>query len=298
MKLRLIVWPIIFALSRVVVAANATQEDFQLGLGFFNAAEYVEAHAVFDQLKGRMQASGQFNYYYGLSLLKTDDSERAIAVMKRAIAIEPGNAEYRYALGLAYASRMSESSLLRAAMMIGPSKEVLAKAIELDPRHVGATRALVELLLDVPGVMGGDSKAAHDLIRKLWTLDPSSAAAMEAKLAARSGNRAQTEMLLLQAASTPGSAAYIRLRLAKLYVDQREYSKAISYGQEYLAMPKHWSDFSTDTAYAHLWLAIACHAAGDTVGFQSNFKAVAAANLPGRIRKEVADSYDRAGIDH
>lgn len=298
MKLSLIGGSIILALSRIVFAANSAQEDFPRGLGFFNAAEYVDAHAVFDQLKGGMKASGQFNYYYGLSLLKTDNSEQAITAMKRAIAIEPGNANYRYALGLAYASRMSELSLLRAAMMIGSAKEALVKAVELDPRHVGATKALVELLLDVPGVMGGDSRTAHDLIRKLWTLDPASAAAMEAKVAARSGNRAQTEELLLQAAKTPGSEAFIRLRLAKFYVDQQEYSKAIAYGQEYLAMPKHWSDFSIDTAYAHLWLAIAYHAVGDKVGFQSNIKAVEAANLPERIRKEVADSYDKAGIDH
>ena len=190
---------LIVLLSRAAMAGVSPEEEFQRGKLLFHESAYAAASAAFGKLNADMNTSAEFNYYHGLSLLKSDRSGEAIPVIKRAIGIEPGNAEYRYALALAYAARMSEMTLLRAAMTIGPARETLFKAVELDPHHVGATRSLVELLLDVPGALGGNDKTARDLITKLWTLDPATAAAMEAKLATRGGNREQTEKLLLQA---------------------------------------------------------------------------------------------------
>ena len=70
----------------------------------------------------------------------------------------------------------------------------------------------------------------------------------------------------------------------------------IAWGREYLGMPKHWSDFDVDTTYAHLWLAIAYHAVGDRVNFRKYAAAVDASHVTNRVRKEIADSYDKAGI--
>lgn len=94
----------------------------------------------------------------------------------------------------------------------------------------------------------------------------------------------------------PGSEAFFRLRLARVYVDQRQYVKAIYYGEEYRGMPKHWSDFSTDATYAHLWLAIAYHAIGDQAKFQRHARTVDASKVPERVSKDIANSFRRAGI--
>jgi tetratricopeptide (TPR) repeat protein len=285
----------VFHVSYAVAADLSGNEKFQQGMVYFNDAEYAKALAAFDPLAPALKASGEFNYYYALSLLNTEQSEQALVVMKQAIALAPANADYRYALGLIYAQRMSELSLLGAITTLGPAKATLVKAVELNPQHVGATAALIEFLLDVPG---GDKEQAQELLEKLLTLDPAAATALQAKVARSSGNNARAEQLLLQAVETPGSSAAVRLKLAKFYVDQQQYAKAIPYGLAYLSLPKRWSDFPRDTTYAHVWLAIAYHAVGDGVNFQQHASAVDTSAMPERVVEEIEDSYAKAGITH
>jgi tetratricopeptide (TPR) repeat protein len=299
MKPGLVVAIVVLAISHVAAAADlSVNAKFQHGVIQFNDAEYSKAFTEFDKLSSDFRTNGEFNYYYGLSLLKTNQTEQAVAVMKRAIDLEPDNAEYRYALGLIYAARMSDVGLLSAAMMIGSAKKTLIKAVELSPKHVGATSALVEFLMDVPGAVGGDDKGAQDLINKLQSIDVATATALQAKLEMKKGNPEHAEKLYLQAAQIPGSEAIIRRRLSKFYLDKKEYSKAITFGEEYLSMPKRWSDSSWDTSYAHAWLAISYHALNDTVNFQKHSQAVDKDKAPKRVREEIENSFKKAGINY
>jgi tetratricopeptide (TPR) repeat protein len=297
MKLSLVVCTVLLLTSHAVAADLSGNAEFQQGLAQFNAADYARAFAAFDNLKPDLNTSSEFNYYYSLSLLKTERTDQAIEAMERAIELAPDNADYRYALGLIYAARMSELSLFGAAMIMGSAKETLVKAVELAPDHVGATAALIEFLLDVPGLMGGDQEGAEDLIKKLWTMDPAAAAALEAKLEVRNGNDKRAEELYLQAVATPGGLARTRLKLAKFFLDRQRYPEAIKYATEYLDMPKQWSDFYRDTTYAHLWLAISYHALGDEVNSQHHSKAIDTSGMPERVREEIEEHYADAGIE-
>ena len=69
-----------------------------------------------------------------------------------------------------------------------------------------------------------------------------------------------------------------------------------TYGEEYLRSPKAWTDFSTDTTYAHLWLAIAYHALHDKPQFENHAQAVAGSKLPKRMREEIEQRYKEAGV--
>lgn len=285
-----------FVVSAAPSAEPASQQEFRQGVAYFEAAEYASALATLKPLTSGLKSDPEFHYYYGLGLLKTDQPQPAIEALERAIDLEPRNADYRFALGLAYAARMSELSLLRAALIMGEAKQAMVSAVELDPQHAGAAMALAELLLDVPAAMGGDRKKARELLITLRTLDPASAAALEARM--EWDNPERVEKLLLRAVETQGSDAVFRLRLTRFYVDQQAYAKAIRYGREYLDQPKRWSDVSSDTTFAHLWLAVAYHGLGDAVTSRFHLQAVEAARLPPRLRQEAERVCKETGFKH
>ncbi len=244
-----------------------------------------------------LKPDGNVYYEHGLNLLKANQRQAAIDSMKNAIDLEPENAEYYFALGLLYAARMSELSLLRATLLIRPAKDALMTAVKLDPQHARAQMALAELLLDIPSMTGDSREQAKAILNRLRSLDPASAAALEAKMEGSDADPGRVEKLLLQAVeSKPGEAAF-RLRLTRFYVDQRLYARAIQHGQQYLRMPKHWTDFPSDVNHAHLWLAIAYHGLGDQPGFQHHSRAVGIRDMPQRLRKDMERAYKKAGID-
>jgi tetratricopeptide (TPR) repeat protein len=241
---------------------------------------------------------GQAYYQRGLSLLKAKKPEAALEAMKLAIDLGPKNAEYHFALGLLYAARMSELSLMRAALLIRPARQALVTAVELDPMHARANMALAELLLDVPSMSGSAQAQATEILNRLRSLEPAFAVALEARMEGPDADPARLEKLLLQAVEMKPGEASFRLRLTRFYVDQRAYSQAIQHGQEYLRTPKRWTDFPSDVNYAHLWLAIACHGLGDQAGFQHHAQAVNIRDMPPRFREEAERAYTRAGIDY
>jgi tetratricopeptide (TPR) repeat protein len=296
MKLRAIIGSVGLLASQVLSAESAMQKELEQGVAYFHDAQYTRALSTFEKLDSSRGSNAEINYYYALSLLKTEQPEPAIEAMKRATNLAPGNADYRFALGLIYAARMAELNLFRAALMIGSAKEAFSAAVELNPNHVGATMALADFLLDVPSAMGGNRKEAQILLNRLRTLNPASAAALEAKMEGRNGNPQRAEKLLLQAVGTDGREAAFTLKLTKFYVDQHAYSKAIRHGKEYLAMPKRWWDFSRDTGYAHLWLAIAYHALGDEMNSRIHSQAASLVSMPRRTRQEFDHIYEEAGI--
>lgn len=243
-----------------------------------------------------LKPDGHAQYDRGLSLLKNNERAAALDAMRQATDLAPKNAEYQFALGLLYAARMSELSLIRAALMIRPAREALTTAVELDPKHVRANMALAELLLEVPSMTGSAKTQAGEILNRLRSLDPAYAAALEAKLQGPDAEPSRVEKLLLQAVELKPGEASFRLKLTRFYVNQRAYAKAIQHGMEYLRMSKHWSDFPSDTNYAHLWLAVACHASGDEPGYRLHAQAVDLDHMPQRFRQEAQRAYKEAGI--
>lgn len=297
MKFLAITGCIALTLCRAFAGEPPPLEKFAQGIAQFRHGEYSQALSTFGSVQSSLKQSGEFNYYYGLSLLKTHQPGPAIDSMKRAIGIDPRNADYHFALGLSYAARMSELSLMRAALLMRSTRETLVTAVALNPGHVGATMALAEFLLDVPSATGSGRQQAKELLNRLRTLDAAAAALLEAKMEGSRNNPGRVEQLLLRAVETPGSTPVARLRLAKFYVDQKAYAQAIRYSREYLDMPKAWSESAYDTTYAHLWLAVAYHGLGDTVNSRAHVQAVDTARLPHRLRHDVQRVLEDAGMD-
>lgn len=82
----------------------------------------------------------------------------------------PENANYHYKYGGALGMKALSISKLKALGIIGDVKESFLKAAQLDPNHIDARWALVELYVSLPGIVGGSFSKALRYAKELEEL--------------------------------------------------------------------------------------------------------------------------------
>ena len=86
---------------------------------------------------------------------KWDD---AIEQYKKLVNAKNNNANYHYKYGGALGMKALEVNKFKALGIIGDVKAAFLTAAELDPKHIDTRWALVELYMQLPGIIGGSKK--------------------------------------------------------------------------------------------------------------------------------------------
>ncbi|NRD24754.1 tetratricopeptide repeat protein [Winogradskyella litoriviva] len=98
---------------------------------------------------------------------KWDD---AIAQYQKLKQKRPENANYQYKYGGALGMKALSISKLKALTIIGDVKDAFLKAAHLDPNHIEARWALVELYVSLPAIVGGSNAKALNYAQQLQEL--------------------------------------------------------------------------------------------------------------------------------
>ncbi len=77
-----------------------------------------------------------------------------------SVALSSAAADAHFWLGVAMGRWGETKGVLKAVLLVKPIRREMALTLGLDPRHGGAHRTLAEILWQLPGLMGGDKKAA------------------------------------------------------------------------------------------------------------------------------------------
>ena len=88
------------------------------------------------------------------------DWDNAIINYKKLVKIDDNNANYHYKYGGALGMKALSVSKLKALGLIGDIKHSFLRAAELDPEHIDTRWALVELYIQLPGIVGGSKRKA------------------------------------------------------------------------------------------------------------------------------------------
>lgn len=96
--------------------------------------------------------------------------DKAITQFKKLVKIDNNNANYHYKYAGALGMKTKQISKVRAISYIGTLKTSFTKAAELDPEHINARWALVELYMELPGIVGGSTKKALKYAEELQAL--------------------------------------------------------------------------------------------------------------------------------
>lgn len=93
--------------------------------------------------------------------------DKALFYYEKLKKLKPSEANYYYKYGGALGMKAKESSKFRALGMIGDVKSSFEKAIQLNPKHIEARWALIELYLQLPGILGGSEAKANRYANEL-----------------------------------------------------------------------------------------------------------------------------------
>jgi len=96
--------------------------------------------------------------------------DEAIELYKTLTKKQPNSANYQYKFGGALGMKALSINKLKALGIIGDVKSAFLKAAELDPKHVDARWALVELYVSLPGIVGGSFSKALKYAEELQKL--------------------------------------------------------------------------------------------------------------------------------
>lgn len=151
-------------------------------LCFGQNASLVEAKQLIE-LKKFVAAESLLNDYVdsepsdieGIELLgdaygQQEKWDEAIDQYEKLIELRPNEANYHYKYGGALGMKALSVSKLRAATFIGDVKSSFLKAAELDPTHIDTRWALVELYMQLPGIIGGSKEKSLKYANELENL--------------------------------------------------------------------------------------------------------------------------------
>jgi tetratricopeptide (TPR) repeat protein len=96
--------------------------------------------------------------------------DAAIKSYKKLVDKKPNNANYHYKYGGALGMKALSISKFKALGIISDIKTAFLKAAELDPKHIETRWALVELYMQLPGIIGGSKSKSLKYANELQNL--------------------------------------------------------------------------------------------------------------------------------
>lgn len=96
--------------------------------------------------------------------------DEALIHYKKLTVSEPYNANYHYKYGGVLGMKALSVNKFNALSIIGDVKDSFLKAAELDPKHIDVRWALVELYMQLPGIIGGSTKKSLKYANELEQL--------------------------------------------------------------------------------------------------------------------------------
>lgn len=98
--------------------------------------------------------------------------EKAVPFYLKLTKLKPANAEYFYKYGGALGMQAKEANKFKALSLIDDVKVAFKKAIQLNPNHIGARWALLEIYIQLPGIVGGSESKAKKYADELLKISP------------------------------------------------------------------------------------------------------------------------------
>ena len=99
------------------------------------------------------------------------DYDKAIDLLKQAVARSPKNADAHYRLGDAYGDAAQSASIFSQASLAGKCRDEFEATVALDPNHLDARASLIDFYLLAPGILGGSETKAVEQAQEIRKRD-------------------------------------------------------------------------------------------------------------------------------
>jgi tetratricopeptide (TPR) repeat protein len=206
----------IFWLIFIVPLLVFSQAESYKAEKLFRLGNYAEARVIFEKMLTENPGNLTAIEYLGDIRGVGREWEAAMDYYEKLRNLRPRNAEYQYKYGGALAMFAKECNKFRALGMIPDIRKSFEKAIALDPLHINARWALIELYLQLPGIIGGSESKATRYADELLTISPVDGLLAKGRIAEYFERFATAERYYKKAVHAGGSKTTYQ-KLADLY---------------------------------------------------------------------------------
>lgn len=139
-----------------------SQTNFEKAEKLFEEGKYASAKPYFENYLKENPNHAKTMEYLGDIWGQSKSWDNAIFYYKKLKKLKPTEADYYYKYGGALGMKAKDSNRFVALGMIGEVKSSFEKALILNPKHIEARWALIEMYINLPVIVGGsETKAAQ-----------------------------------------------------------------------------------------------------------------------------------------
>jgi tetratricopeptide (TPR) repeat protein len=149
-----------------------SQSTFDTAEKLFKEEKFDQARPIFENFLKSNPSNLKTIEYLGDIAGRNKSWDTAIGYYKKLKQLKPSEANYHYKYGGALGMKAKESNKFKALGMIDEVKGSFEKAIILNPKHIEARWALIELYIQLPGIVGGSQSKAIKYSNELMRLSP------------------------------------------------------------------------------------------------------------------------------
>src|SRR5262249_1321267 len=133
------------------------------------------------------------------------ERDEAVRLAERAATIEPGSVDYRWWLAEAIGRQAQRAGMLKQIGLARRFRKEAEAVIALDPKHVDARMGLMVFYIAAPGIVGGDTKKAQQMVDEIAKIDPASGFIARIRYLEETKTTGDVDGLLKQAADAAKS---------------------------------------------------------------------------------------------
>ena len=206
-----------------------SQTDFDKAEKLFLSKNFDQSRILFENILKENPNNIKTLEYLGDIVGENKSWDNAIYYYKKLKQLKPLEANYHYKYGGVLGMKAKYSNKFKALGMISEVKSSFEKAISLNPKHIEARVALVELYLQLPGIVGGSEKKALLYANEIAQISPVDGYLSKGHIAEYFGRYKEAEIQYKKATEISKSKNSFRI-LANLYknkMGQPEKAKSI-----------------------------------------------------------------------
>lgn len=200
-------------------ALQQTQQDIE-NKSYIKAQQAIKSFLA--ENPNNLEAVELYGDTYGY-LTKWDE---AIDIYKKLVLKDENNANYQYKYGGALAMKALSVSKIKAVSYVFDAKNAFLKSAELDVNHIDTRWALVELYMQLPGILGGSFNKSLAYAEELENLSKVDGYLAKGYVYEYDNNPKQAEHYYKQAVQIGGSLTCYE-KLSNFYDKQQNPESAI-----------------------------------------------------------------------
>lgn len=185
----------------------------------FDHSHFGEARAVLQKKLAANPRDVEALAWLARVQVVAGDVKGAVASAEKALTLGPTNVLAHLAFAEALGEEAESANLFRQIPMARRIRKSLETAVQLEPSNVIAIGGLVQYYQLAPGVVGGSTTKADQLLAKIAALDPVEGYLRQAWVMSRRKQQDKVEGLYLKALAADPARAAVRLNLAWLYAN-------------------------------------------------------------------------------